>query len=119
MSDSRDGIEARDGREGADVAAALESLIGCKWSLRLLGLMARGVSRPSELQRACHGLSAKVLHERLRKMVGLGVVDRRVFGDKPPLRVDYVLTGFGERLLPILDEIRRLQEDLDRGEKSD
>jgi DNA-binding HxlR family transcriptional regulator len=95
------------------VAAMVESIVGCKWSLRLLDQFADGHSRPSELLRACPSLSAKVMNERLRKMVRFGIVERTVFGDKPPLEVVYELTPFGRRFMGILDEVRQLQAAID------
>lgn len=93
----------------------VESIIGCKWSVRLLQAFARGHRRPSALLRACPGLSAKVMNERLRKMIGFGIVERTVLGDKPPVRVEYRLTPFGRCFMKILAEVRRLQEAVDRG----
>ncbi|HXH25665.1 MAG TPA: helix-turn-helix domain-containing protein [Vicinamibacterales bacterium] len=97
------------------VASMVESIVGCKWSVRLLQLCADGHRRPSALLRACPGLSAKVMNERLRKMIRFGILERTVCGDKPPLEVEYRLTPFGRRFLRILDEVRRLQEDVDTG----
>jgi DNA-binding HxlR family transcriptional regulator len=95
------------------VAAIVESTVGCKWSVRLLQLCAGGDTRPSAFLRACPGLSAKVMNERLRKLVGFGIVRRTVFGAKPPVQVEYRLTPFGRRFLKILAEIRRLQDAVD------
>ena len=64
----------------------------------------------------CPGLSAKVLNERLRKLIRFKIVNRSVYGDKPPVEVEYRLTAFGRRFIAILDEIRRLQDAVDRGE---
>ncbi|MFN0056992.1 MAG: winged helix-turn-helix transcriptional regulator [Planctomycetota bacterium] len=101
--------------EAIPVASMVESIIGCKWSVGLLRLLAEGCSRPSAILRAHKGLSAKVMNERLRKMLRFGIVSRTVFGDKPPVEVEYVLTPFGRRFIRIIDEVRRLQEDADRG----
>jgi DNA-binding HxlR family transcriptional regulator len=98
------------------VAEMVESIVGCKWSLRLLQLCSEGYSRPSAFLRACPGLSAKVMNERWRKMLRYGIVGRSVFGEKPPVEVEYHLTSFGRRFLGILDEVRKLQGELDRGE---
>lgn len=96
------------------VAAMVENIVGCKWSVRLLELLAGGrARRPSALLRACPGLSAKVMNERLRKMVRFGIARRTVFGDKPPIEVEYALTPFGRRFMGILREVRRLQEAVD------
>ncbi len=97
------------------VASMVESIVGCKWSVRLLQLCADGHARPSEFLRTCTGLSAKVMNERLRKMIRFGIVRRTVFGDKPPVEVEYRLTPFGRRFLGIIEEVRKLQDALDRG----
>jgi len=97
------------------VASMVESIVGCKWSVGLLRLLADGCRRPSALLRASAGLSAKVMNERLRKMLRFGIVRRTVFGEKPPVEVEYLLTPFGRRFLKILDEVRRLQESVEKG----
>ena len=97
------------------VVLQVESALGCKWSIRLLQLVAQGCSRPSAILRACPGLSAKVMNERWRMMLRYGIVRRTVFGDRPPIQVEYALTPFGERFIRILDEVRRLQDDIDKG----
>lgn len=106
--------ESKDG-SSIPVASMVESIVGCKWSLRLLQVCAEGQTRPSAFLRACPGLSAKVMNERLRKMIRFGIVRRTVFGEKPPVEVQYLLTPFGRRFLGILEEVRRLQEALDNG----
>ena len=100
---------------GISVAEMVENIVGCKWSVQLLRVLADGHHRPSAIQRACPGLSAKVMNERLRKMLRYGIIRRTVQSEKPPLEVDYVLTPFGERFIGIIDEVRRLQDDVDRG----
>ncbi|MCU0561371.1 MAG: winged helix-turn-helix transcriptional regulator [Desulfobacterales bacterium] len=95
------------------VAAMVEDIVGCKWSMRLLELVAGGSSRPGAMLRACSGLSAKVMNERLHKMIRFGIAKRNVIGEKPPLEVRYTLTAFGFRFKRVIDEVRRLQEALD------
>ena len=97
------------------VALQVESVLGCKWSVQVLQLVAQGCSRPSAILRACPGLSAKVMNERWRMMIRYGIVRRTVFGDRPPIQVEYALTSFGERFIRILDEVRLLQDDVDNG----
>lgn len=55
------------------------------------------------------------MNERLRKMTRFGIVQRTVFGEKPPVEVEYRLTPFGLRFMGILEEVRRLQEAVDQG----
>ncbi|MDI3260216.1 MAG: helix-turn-helix domain-containing protein [Sinobacteraceae bacterium] len=95
------------------VAAMVEDVLGCKWSLRLLERCAERAQRPSELLRACPGLSVKVMNERLRKLQRFGLLAREVQGRKPPLVVHYRLTPFGRRFKAVLAEIRALQLVLD------
>lgn len=108
-------IPATNDAKAIPVASMVESIVGCKWSVGLLRLLADGCSRPSAILRASTGLSAKVMNERLRKMLRFGIVSRTVFGDKPPVEVEYVLTPFGRRFIGIIEEVRRLQEAVDRG----
>ena len=97
------------------VAEMVENIVGCKWSVQVLRVLSEGHNRPSAIQRACPGLSAKVMNERLQKMLRYGIVQRQVRGEKPPLEVEYLLTAFGLRFIGIIDEVRRLQEDVDTG----
>lgn len=97
---------------GTSVASMVESIVGCKWSLSVLASIRSGVVRPGALERACAGISNKVLNERLRKLVGFGILERRAFGEIPP-RVEYHFTPLGDRFLEILDGIERLQRELE------
>lgn len=94
----------------------VESIVGCKWSVRLLQLCAEGQHRPSAFLRACDGLSAKVMNERLRKMTRFGIVQRTVLGEKPPVEVEYRLTPLGNQFMRILEEVRRLQDAVESGD---
>lgn len=118
VQNDQSGNQPRESKGGSSipVASMVESIIGCKWSVRLLQLCADGHKRPSAFLRACPGLSAKVMNERLRKMIRFGILQRTVFGEKPPVEVEYCMTPFGLRFMGLIDEVRRLQEDLDQGE---
>ncbi len=90
----------------------VEDVVGCKWSLSVLGLVRDGVRRPGALEHALPGVSKKVLNERLRKLVRFGVLARREFAEIPP-RVEYRLTVFGRKFVRLLDQVNRLQVELD------
>ena len=96
------------------VAEMVEGIVGCKWSLSVLAAIRSGVHRPGELERACAGISAKVLNERLRKMLRFGILERESFGEIPP-RVEYRLTPLGKRFVRLLDDIDDLQAALEKG----
>jgi DNA-binding HxlR family transcriptional regulator len=101
-----------------DVAETVEAVFGCKWSLRILRLIRSGVRRPGAIERSLEGLTTKVQHYYFQRMVNLGILERQVFAEVPP-RVEYHLTPFGERFLPILDAIERLQQELTDRHKPD
>ena len=90
----------------------VEDMVGCKWSLAVLGRIRAGVRRPGELERAIEGLSKKVMNERLRKLQRYGIVDKLVYAEVPP-RVEYRLTAFGKKFARLLDGIDKLQNTLD------
>ncbi len=97
-----------------DVAAMVESIIGCKWSLHVLAQIRSGVNRPGVLARSAPGLTTKVLSERLDKMLRFGIIARHAYPEVPP-RVEYTLTPFGERFAEILDAVERLKHDAATG----
>jgi DNA-binding HxlR family transcriptional regulator len=92
------------------VRAMVEDIVGCKWSLEVLGALRSGILRPGKMERSVTGLTAKVLNERLRKLTRYGIVQRIPFPEVPP-RVEYRLTPFGRRFAAILDQIDRLEDD--------
>lgn len=101
--------------ETTSVAAMVESIVGCKWSLAVLAAIRGGARRPGELERACIGISTKVLNQRLRKMQRFGILTRRSYPEVPP-RVEYDLTGFGEAFTALLDTIDLLEVRVRSGE---
>ena len=96
-----------------DVAAMFESCLGCKWTLHVLAQVRRGVNRPGAIERSTPGLTAKVLAERLAKLVRFGVLGKTSYPEVPP-RVEYHLTPFGQRFVTILDDIDRLRGEIAR-----
>lgn len=86
----------------------VEDIVGCKWSLTVLELIRSGVSRPGAMQRRVTGLTAKVLNERLRKLLRFGIIKREIFAEVPP-RVEYRLTAFGKRFNGVLEQIAALE----------
>ena len=90
----------------------VEVIYGCKWSLTVYQLLADGINRPGEMVRSVDGLSTKVLNSCLRKNVDFGIIERIAYPEIPP-RVEYVVTPFGEKFIRILDELEKLQEEID------
>ncbi len=96
------------------VAGMVEDIVGCKWSLAVLGRIRSGVVRPGAMEHALPGLSQKVLNERLRKLVRFGIVERHAYAEVPP-RVEYRLTAFGEKFSALLEGVEQLQREVEPG----
>ncbi|AOZ51002.1 winged helix-turn-helix transcriptional regulator [Chromobacterium vaccinii] len=97
-------------------ARMVESIYGCKWSLTVYQLLASGINRPGEMVRQVEGLSTKVLNECLRRNMEFGILERVAFDESPP-RVEYRVTSFGGKFVRVLDELEKLQQELDREER--
>ncbi|WP_444934330.1 winged helix-turn-helix transcriptional regulator [Microbulbifer sp. EKSA008] len=93
----------------------VETIYGCKWSLTVYQLLARGVNRPGEMVRSVEGLTTKVLNECLRRNMEFGILERISYAEIPP-RVEYNVTEFGQKFLRILDDLEKLQEEIDSSE---
>ena len=89
----------------------LEDVIGCRWTISVLGAEAKGVRRPGALERYINGISAKVLADRLRHFTRAGLFERVQFPEIPP-RVEYRLTPFGKKFMRLLKQVERLQAEL-------
>ncbi|ABN62956.1 MULTISPECIES: winged helix-turn-helix transcriptional regulator [Shewanella] len=93
-------------------ARMVETIYGCKWSLTVYQLLASGVQRPGEMVRSVEGLSTKVLNQCLKKNIEFGILDKVIYNELPP-RVEYQVTEFGQKFLHILDELEKLQQEID------
>lgn len=94
----------------ASVSRMVEDVVGCKWAVSVLQLVRRGINRPGAMERSIEGLTTKVLNERLKKLVGYGILERQAYPEIPP-RVEYQLTPFGKRFVGILDAIDQLDRE--------
>lgn len=72
-------------------------VVGGKWKLHLMWVLAEGPVRFGQIRRKLDGVSEKVLTENLRQLEASGVVRRELYAEVPP-RVEYSLTPLGEEL---------------------
>lgn len=79
-------------------------LIGGAWTPNVIWSLGESPKRFSDLKRELHGISAKVLTSRLRKLQKDGVLTRHVEPTSPPT-VRYELTETGRELRPVIDAI--------------
>jgi DNA-binding HxlR family transcriptional regulator len=73
-------------------------LVGDKWSVLIIGTLAEGNVRYSELADAIPGISQRMLTLTLKHLQRSGLVNRTAYPEVPP-RVEYSLTGLGSSLL--------------------
>jgi DNA-binding HxlR family transcriptional regulator len=76
-------------------------LLGRKWSVGVLYLLARGTRRYSELFYEVGEVSKKALTQALRALERDGLVARRAYPEVP-LRVEYSLTPLGWSMTSLL-----------------
>jgi DNA-binding HxlR family transcriptional regulator len=96
----------------------IEDVIGCKWSVSVLVSVREGITRPGALERRIRGISAKVLAERLRKLVDYGLLSKTSFPEVPP-RTEYSLTQTGRELVSIIEQIHRLDQTRKQAEQDE
>ncbi len=93
-------------------AKIVETIYGCKWSLTVYQLLADGINRPGEMVRSIDGLTTKVLNQCLRKNMEFGILERISYNEVPP-RVEYIVTEFGVKFMKVLDELEKLQYEIE------
>jgi DNA-binding HxlR family transcriptional regulator len=79
--------------------------IGGKWKAVILIHLIRGKKRYSELRKDIPMITERTLSLQLKELEADGLISRTVQTSKPPLQVDYELTGFGRTLTPVLKVI--------------
>jgi DNA-binding HxlR family transcriptional regulator len=77
------------------------SLLGAKWSVDVLYLLATGTRRYSEVLYEVGEISKKTLTQTLRSLEASGLVTRRAYPDVP-VRVEYSLAPLGWSLTRLL-----------------
>jgi DNA-binding HxlR family transcriptional regulator len=77
--------------------AALD-LFGRRWALRILWELRTGPLGARELRSRCDGMSSSVMYDRLRELVGAGVVERH---DDAGYRLTPLGAALGEALEPL------------------
>jgi DNA-binding HxlR family transcriptional regulator len=86
--------------------ASLETLarIGDKWTVMVVGALARGPIRYNQVRRVVEGISQRMLTLTLKGLEQDGLVSRTVYPTVPP-RVEYELTDLGRTLIVPLQAV--------------
>lgn len=80
-------------------------LIGGKWKAVILYHLKDEPKRFSELHKEIPSVTEMTLSLQLKQLEKDGLVSRKVYGRKPPVKVVYSLTDFGKSLIPVLEAI--------------
>lgn len=80
-------------------------LVGGKWKTVILYHLKDGEKRFSELRKELFSVTEMTLSLQLKQLEKDGLVSRKVYGKKPPIKVIYKLTDFGNTFIPVLDAI--------------
>lgn len=80
-------------------------LIGGKWKGVILYYLLSGEKRFSELKMVIPEITDMTLSIQLKKLEEDQLITRRVYGEKPPLKVLYKLTPLGEKIGPALEQL--------------
>lgn len=82
----------------------IRRICGDKWKFLTICYLFNGPRRFGELQYHLYSITQKVLTENLRSMEQMGLL-RRISYPGTPLRVEYALTGMGQSLQPIFQDL--------------
>lgn len=80
-------------------------LVGGKWKMVILYHLKDGEKRYNELRKELFSVTEMTLSLQLKQLEKDGLVARKVFGEKPPIKVEYSLTDFGKTCIPVLEAI--------------
>nr|WP_321234976.1 helix-turn-helix domain-containing protein [uncultured Psychroserpens sp.] len=93
------------GKEYPCCATVAMGIIGGKWKTAILYNLKSTTLRYNELRKKMPTVTERTLSLQLKTLEKDGIIKRKVYTSKPPLRVEYSLTEFGETLVPVLDAV--------------
>ncbi|MGY5353248.1 winged helix-turn-helix transcriptional regulator [Wenyingzhuangia sp. IMCC45533] len=80
-------------------------IIGGKWKTVILYYLSQETLRYNELRKKLPMVTERTLSLQLKKLEEDNVISRKVYSEKPPLKVEYALTEMGESLKPLIQAI--------------
>ncbi len=93
------------GREYPCCASLTMGIIGGKWKTVILFHLMNEKLRYNELRKSMPTVTERTLSLQLKALEEDGLIKRKVYTSKPPLKVEYSLTDFGKTLIPIIQSI--------------
>ena len=80
-------------------------IIGGKWKAVIIYNLTDKTLRYNELRKIMATVTERTLSLQLKKLENDGIIKRKVYTSKPPLRVEYSLTEFGKTLIPVINSM--------------
>ena len=93
------------GKEYPCCTSLTMGIIGGKWKTVILFHLMEETLRYNELRKQMPTVTERTLSLQLKTLEEDGVIKRKVYTSKPPLKVEYSLTDFGKTLIPVIESI--------------
>lgn len=93
------------GQEYPCTVSLAMDLVGGKWKAVILYHLKEGEKRYSALRKEMPDITEMTLSLQLKQLEKDGLISRNVFGEKPPIKVTYQLTDFGQTFRPVLEAL--------------
>ncbi len=93
------------GKEYPCCTSLAMGIIGGKWKTVIIYHLKNNTLRYNELRKKIPWVTERTLSLQLKTLERDGIIKRKVYTSKPPLKVEYSLTEFGETLVPLLQAI--------------
>ena len=93
------------GKEYPCCASLTMGVIGGKWKTVILYHLIDKTLRYNELRKEMPTVTERTLSLQLKTLEEDGIIKRKVYTSKPPLKVEYSLTEFGKTLIPTIQSI--------------
>ncbi|MEW7279821.1 helix-turn-helix domain-containing protein [Aquimarina sp. 2201CG1-2-11] len=93
------------GKEYPCCTSLTMGIIGGKWKTVILFHLMEGTLRYNELRKEMPTVTERTLSLQLKTLEEDGIIKRKVYTSKPPLKVEYSLTEFGKTLRPLIKSI--------------
>jgi DNA-binding HxlR family transcriptional regulator len=93
------------GKEYPCCASLTMGIIGGKWKTVILYHLIKKKLRYNELRKEMPTVTERTLSLQLKALEEDGLIKRKVYTSKPPLKVEYSLTDFGKTLIPLIQSI--------------
>lgn len=77
-------------------------IIGGKWKTVIIYHLKDNTLRYNELRKKIPWATERTLSLQLKTLERDGIIKRKVYTSKPPLKVEYSLTEFGKTLKPLI-----------------